>query len=85
MREIYRALLRWAARRGCARRKDETPYEFRERLDAQLLSSEPELGRLTDLYIAQRYGNAPAVETEMASAQADWASLQRKSIVQKDT
>ena len=80
MREIYRALLRWAATRGYARQRDETPYEFRERLDIQLRQSEPELGKLTDLYIAQRYGDALPTETEVASAQADWASLQHKFI-----
>jgi Domain of unknown function (DUF4129) len=80
MREIYRALLRWAATRGYARQKDETPYEFRARLGAQLSQSEPELGRLTELYTALRYGDAHSAETEVASAQADWASLQDKSI-----
>jgi Domain of unknown function (DUF4129) len=80
MREIYRALLRWAATRGYARQKDETPYEFRERLGPQLPQSEPELGRLTELYITQRYGDTLPAETEVASAQADWASLQHKSI-----
>src|SRR5258706_2915875 len=33
IREIYRALLKKAAYRGYARKKDETPYEFKQRLD----------------------------------------------------
>ncbi len=80
LREIYRALLRWAATRGYARQKDETPYEFRERLGPQLSQGEPELGRLTELYVTQRYGDALPTATEEASAQADWASLQHKAI-----
>ncbi|HEV2659080.1 MAG TPA: DUF4129 domain-containing protein, partial [Ktedonobacteraceae bacterium] len=80
MREIYRALLRWTATRGYARQQDETPYEFRARLGAHLPQSEPELGRLTELYTALRYDNTHAADSEVASAQADWASLQGKAV-----
>ena len=47
-----------AALRGLARKKDETPHEFRQRLDEHLTLSEPELGQLTDAYMAVRYGEA---------------------------
>ena len=78
IRAIYRALLRWAASRGYGHRREETPYEFEERLQQKFPQSEPELGSLTEAYSKFRYGGEAPGEEEEACAQTDWATLQRK-------
>src|SRR5205807_5630455 len=66
IREIYRALLAWASGMGLPRKKDETPYEFRARLNERLLHAEPELGSVTQVYSAIRYGGVIPNEEELA-------------------
>ncbi|HLZ63440.1 MAG TPA: DUF4129 domain-containing protein [Ktedonosporobacter sp.] len=78
IREIYRALLAWAAGRGHARKKDETPYEFKVRLDEHLPQAEPELSSVTQAYTAIRYGAIVPDEAEVARVQGNWMELQRK-------
>jgi hypothetical protein len=80
IREMYRALLRWAADRGYPRKKDETPYEFRKRLRARLPLTEPELGIMTDAYTAIRYGRAVPSDADVASVQQTWSQLRQKPL-----
>jgi hypothetical protein len=80
VREVYRAMLRWAADRGYPRKKNETPYEFRLRLRARLPLTEPELGTMTDAYTAIRYGRAVPDEAEVAYVQQTWSQLRQKSL-----
>ncbi len=82
IREIYRAMLRWAAGRGYPRKKDETPYEFRSRLNERMPLAEPELGTVTEAYTAIRYGRVVPSEAEVARVQQVWMQLQQKSQVQ---
>ena len=79
IREIYRLLLRWAASRGYPRRKDETPYEFRQRLDERLPMTEPQLESITEAYSATRYGGIIPDEAEVARLRQQWAELEQKS------
>ncbi len=78
VREIYRALLGWAAGRGYPRARDETPYEFQQRLQQQLPQSMPELGAITDAYTLVRYGESVPDEREVVQVQGEWQELQRK-------
>ncbi|WP_220203731.1 DUF4129 domain-containing protein [Reticulibacter mediterranei] len=78
VREIYRALLRWAAGCGYPRAKDETPYEFQQRLQEKLPQSMPELGMITDAYALVRYGESVPDEREVEHVQGEWQALQRK-------
>ena len=78
IRAIYRALLRWAASRGYGRQKEETPYEFKDRLQQEIPQGEPELSNLTEAYTELRYGGGVSDEAMVARAQTDWTSLQRK-------
>ncbi len=78
IRAIYRALLHWAANRGYGRKGEETPYEFKDRLQQDIPQGEPELSDLTEAYTELRYGGGVPDETTVARAQADWSSLQRK-------
>jgi hypothetical protein len=79
IREIYRALLKWAAVRGYRRKKDETPYEFRQRLGERLPQVEPELGTITEAYTATRYGEIVPGEEEVARVRGEWMGLQQKA------
>jgi hypothetical protein len=79
IREIYRALLKWAAALGYRRKKDETPYEFRQRLGERLPQVEPELGTITDAYTATRYGEIVPAEEEVARVRGEWMGLQQKA------
>jgi hypothetical protein len=78
VRGIYRALLRWAAGHGYPRAKDETPYEFQQRLQDKLPRSMPEVGTITDAYALVRYGESVPDEHEAALVQGEWQALQRK-------
>ena len=78
IREIYRALLRWSAARGIARKRAETPYEFRARLDKRLPLAEPELSVVTEAYTATRYGRIVPNEGDVARVREAWTHLQQK-------
>lgn len=78
IREIYRALLKHAATRGYPRRKDETPYEFRQRLDEKTPLAEPQLAVVTEAYTITRYGAIVPDEAEVAHIQQEWAALEQK-------
>jgi hypothetical protein len=78
VREIYRALLKKAASYGQIRKRDETPREFQQRLDARLPESEPNLGLLTEVYALTRYGGVVPDESELASLRNSWQELEQK-------
>ncbi|GAC1400007.1 MAG: hypothetical protein NVS4B12_20650 [Ktedonobacteraceae bacterium] len=80
IREVYRAMLRWAATHGYPRKRDETPYEFRSRLHARLPLTEPELSIVTEAYTAIRYGRVVPSEAEVAHVQQVWKQLQQKTL-----
>ncbi len=78
IREIYRALLKKAAGRGYPRKKDETPHEFRQRLDEQAPPVEPQLEAITEAYMQVRYGGSLLDEVEVASVRGQWSELDQK-------
>ncbi|HZU71089.1 MAG TPA: DUF4129 domain-containing protein [Ktedonobacteraceae bacterium] len=78
IREIYRALLKKAAYRGYARKKDETPYEFRQRLDEKVPLAEPQLEAITEAYALTRYGGNVPDEAEVAHMRSAWTELDQK-------
>jgi len=78
IREIYRALLKKAAQRGHTRKRDETPYEFRHRLNAHEANNEPQLGMLTDAYALTRYGGSAPNEHELNIVRQLWSELEQK-------
>src|SRR5579883_93214 len=79
IREIYRLLLRWAASRGYARHRDETPYEFRQRLSERIGASEPQLEIITEAYTATRYGGHIPDDSEVARVRQQWLELEQKT------
>jgi len=78
IREIYRALLKKAAGRGYTRKKDETPLEFRERLDEQTPLVEPQLGSITEAYSGVRYGGELPDAADVTVLRGQWRELDQK-------
>lgn len=78
IREIYRALLHRAASRGHTRRRDETPYEFRQRLQEHEPRSEPQLGLLTEAYTLARYSGTSPAHDELEAARRHWRELEEQ-------
>ena len=79
IREVYRAMLHWAAQRGHPRKRDETPYEFRARLRTNLPLVEPEVSVVTEAYTAIRYGRIVPTEADVAHIQQTWQQLHHKT------
>ncbi len=78
IREIYRAFLQKAARQGYPRRRFETPYEFKQRLDEKVPLTEPQLELITEAYAFTRYGGEVPDEAQLAQIRAHWVELDRK-------
>jgi hypothetical protein len=78
IREVYRAFLRRAAARGYPRQKNETPFEFQQRLNEQTPLAQAHIAPLTEAYAAARYGGAAADEAEVARVQREWMQLEQK-------
>jgi len=78
IREIYRAFLRKATRRGYPRKRCETPYEFKQRLDEKVPLTEPQLELITEVYIFTRYGGEVPDEAQLAQIRTHWIELDRK-------
>lgn len=78
IRDIYRLLLRRAAAFGVARKKDETPYEFQQRLHEKLPQVEPQLGVITEAYAMVRYGGSLPNADDLAHVQGQWSELNQK-------
>ena len=75
VREIYRHLLREAARSGLARRHYETASEYAGRLEQAVPDSSEPVDRITDLYIDVRYGETSPPEEQVDNANGLWRTL----------
>jgi len=78
IREIYRAFLKKAARRGYPRKRFETPYEFKQRLDEKVPLAEPQLEVITEAYAFTRYSGDVPGETQLAQVRSNWVELDQK-------
>jgi len=76
IRELYRAFLRAAERRGYRRARAETPHEFRARLSTQEPLIGPELGIITEAYTLARYGGSSPENDELAKIEESWRNLE---------
>jgi len=77
IRRVYQALLAAAARRGLARRRDQTPAEYQAGLARNWPSAAPGLDVLTAAYRRARYApRAPSTE-EASAAQEAWNDMQQ--------
>ncbi len=78
IREIYRAFLKKAARRGYPRKRFETPYEFKQRLDEKIPLAEPQLEIITEAYAFTRYSGDVPDEAQLAQVRSNWVELDQK-------
>ncbi len=78
VREIYRAFLKKAARRGFLRKRFETPYEFKQRLDEKVPVAEPQLEMITEAYSRTRYGGEIPDEAQLELVRKKWVELDQK-------
>jgi hypothetical protein len=78
IREVYRALLKKAARLGYPRKRFETPYEFKQRLDEKIPLAEPQLEVITEAYTFTRYGGDIPDEAQLAQVRSNWVELDQK-------
>ncbi len=78
MREIYRAFLKKAANRGYSRRRHETPYELKQRIDEKVSLVEPQLEVITEAYAITRYGGAAPDEAQLEIVRNNWVELDQK-------
>jgi hypothetical protein len=78
IRGTYRALLKKAALRGYTRKRDETPLEFRERLNEHVPLLEPQLETITEAYSSVRYGGGHPSPEEVTFVQGQWHTLDQK-------
>ena len=79
-RQIYRNLLRWAARHHCPRRSAQTPQEFYEMLAALLPDAQAELATVTHHYINVRYGLSPPAPKEQERLRRSWITIKKKHL-----
>jgi hypothetical protein len=75
IREIYRAFLKKAARHGYPRKRFETPYEFKQRLDEKVPVAEPQLEEITRAYALARYGGEAPDEAQLELVRKKWVEL----------
>ena len=75
VRELYRGLLAWAARRGCDRKPWTTPAEYEAQLSARWPALSEELMSLTGCYVRSRYGGLDLEEKEVAVAVEGWRRI----------
>jgi hypothetical protein len=78
IREIYRALLKKAARRGYSRQRIETPHEFKQRLDEKVPLAEPQLEVITEAYTLTRYSGDVPDEAQLELVRSKWIELDQK-------
>jgi hypothetical protein len=78
IREIYRAFLQWASSHGYPRKKDETPSEFKTRLEQHMLGVETAVDIVTDAYNTTRYGGMVPDNPHVRQVQQVWTELQQK-------
>lgn len=68
VRALYRQLLRWAAAHDVRRRSDQTPYEFRPRLEQLAPAHKDDVDSLTAAYVRARYASDPPSAEDVAGA-----------------
>lgn len=77
VRYFYRSTLRRAAERGMGRSPAQTPYEYAARLGGALPDIEPEIGELTEAFVAAQYAPRPVSPEDASRARRPWQRLRR--------
>lgn len=75
IRRIYARMEHLARARGYPRSLSETPYEYRQALRQAFPDQNTDIQRITDAYVAVRYGDVPEDPTELDAVRAAWDNL----------
>jgi len=78
IRHIYASMCRLAARRGYARRRSQTPYEYQPTLDQAFPGAEVEIARITEAYVGVHYGELPESRAALQEIRACWKRVRAK-------
>ncbi len=78
VRRFYLALLERAAQAGLARRPDQTPYEYAQRLKPRLSEEEDALSTLTQAFVEARYSRRTFEPKEVSLLRRVWRRLSAK-------
>lgn len=81
----YLSLLYRAADAGFSRRHDQTPYEYRPRLQAHFPTVAEEIAQLTDAFVAARYGVAEPDAAQERAAKAAWQRIKAEMVRMSET
>jgi len=77
IRHTYRQLLRWAARKGYARRMSQTPYEYSHFMGNLLPVAQDDLRLITEQYVSTRYSPSLPTKNELHEVKQSWYRVKR--------
>jgi hypothetical protein len=80
VRQLYRQFLRWAEKAGCGRDAGQTPYEYLYAVAERLPEAREDIARLTQRYVAVRYGTALPGEDEIESLRQSWRRVRKYNL-----
>jgi hypothetical protein len=75
IREVFKRLLKDAARAGIGWNPHETPYEYAERFAQSLPDAGPQMAELTHLYVNVRYSASDAADAQVSLANGLWRHI----------
>lgn len=79
IRRIYARMEKMAGVRGYPRTLSETPYEYRQELAQAFPGYDDAIHRITEAYIAVRYGDIPEDRADLEAVRLAWARLSRST------
>lgn len=85
VRQIYRQLLRWAARGGWPRHLSQTPHEYLHTLESLLPVAQQELRFITEQYVSARYSPSSPTEKGLYQLGQSWYRLRRNRLRRPDS
>jgi hypothetical protein len=74
-KNLYRELLRWAARQHVPRSLSQTPFEYLKIISGRFPQKEKELFLITEVYIRARYGRIPPSKEAFEGALMAWSRV----------
>ncbi|MFC1901419.1 DUF4129 domain-containing protein [Chloroflexota bacterium] len=77
VRQIYRQLLRWAAKAGFPRHICQTPHEYLYDLTGRLPEAREDLDLVTQQYVRTRYGATLLTESELHQLRQSWYNIKQ--------
>lgn len=72
---FYLSIVRRAGERGIPRRPSQTPYEYSERLRAELPERKSDVAELTEAFVVARYSPRPVTPEEASLVKRSWRRM----------